>query len=424
MAKSSKKQDDLAQMIDEAVEDIEKMPRLVSKGTLVKGNVVTVDPGGVVVDVGAKAEGLVPMREISRDELDDLNKGDEVLVYVISDEDDGGRLVLSIKRTEALRKWIELEKAKKEESPVRCVIREVNAGGVLVDIKGVSGFIPSSQLDPARIYKLFGTEDVDKEKFAKELPRHLGKLVGEELEAKVIEVDKDQNRVILSEKLVSTSLSVEKREKTLDKVKVGDVLDGVVTDVRPYGVFVNAEGLDGLVHISEISWDKVEDTSDFYSIGDKVKVMLIGIDEEGRRVAYSIKRLQEDPWDKAVKTYKVGQIIEGTVTKVVPYGAFVRLGEGLNGLVHISELSDDLVLDPKEIVKRGEDVKVMILSISPEERHLGLSLRRVESEGVKGSSEKEKPKKKPKKKASKKKAKKKTTKRAVKKTKKKSAQKK
>ena len=376
-AGAEKQTDELHQQIDEAISDAKALPRHVAKRTLVKGTVIKVDPSGVVVDVHAKSEGVVPAREVSRDELMQIKPGQEVLVYVLADEDEGGRLLLSIKRTESLRRWIDLENAKMEEEPVKCVISEVNAGGVLVDIKGISGFIPSSQLDPNRVYKLIGDKTINKESFASELPVHLGKLVGEEIEAKVVEVDREQNRVILSEKLLGTSLSVKKRESTLNKAKVGDILEGVVTDVRPYGIFVNAEGLDGLVHISEISWDKVDNTADFFTAGDKVKVMLIGLDEEGRRVAYSIKRLQADPWEAAVKKYKVGEMVEGIVTKVAPYGAFVKLGEGLNGLIHISELSEDLVLDPKEVVSKDQKIKVMILSISPEERHLGLSLRRV-----------------------------------------------
>lgn len=386
--------DELHQLIDDAISDATALPRFVPKRTLVKGKVVKVDPSGVVVDVNAKSEGVVPAREVSREELNELKPGQEVLVYVLADEDEGGRLLLSIKRTESLRRWIDLETAKMEELPVKCIISEVNAGGVLVDIKGISGFIPSSQLDPNRVYKLIGDKTINKESFASELPVHLGKLVGEEMEAKVVEVDREQNRVILSEKLLGTSLSVKKRESTLNKAKVGDILEGVVTDVRPYGIFVNAEGLDGLVHISEISWDKVDNTADFFTAGDKVKVMLIGLDEEGRRVAYSIKRLQSDPWEEVVKKYKAGQLVEGIVTKVAPYGAFVKLGEGLNGLIHISELSDDLVLDPKEIVQKDQKIKVMIMSISPEERHLGLSLRRVKSEKteIKGKIKKKEPK--------------------------------
>lgn len=368
--------DNLLELIDEAISNANALPRFVAKRTLVKGKVIKTDRSGVVVDVGAKSEGVVPVREVSRSELEELNPGDEVLVYVLADEDEGGRLLLSIKRTESLRRWIDLENAKKEETPVKCVVAEVNAGGVMVDIKGILGFIPSTQLDPSRVYKLMGDKSIDKETFAIELPVHLGKLVGEEMEAKVMEVDREQNRVILSEKLVGTSLSVKHRESTLSSAKVGDILEGIVTDVRPYGIFINAEGLDGLVHISEISWDKVDNTTDFFTAGDKVKVMLIGLDEEGRRVAYSIKRLQKDPWEAAVERYKVGEMVEGIVTKVAPYGAFVKLGEGLNGLIHISELSDDLVLDPKEVVEKDQKIKVMILSVSPEERHLGLSLRR------------------------------------------------
>jgi len=373
--KNQDSEEELREIIKKAIEDGNSLPKDIHREDIVEGTVVKIDRGGIIVDIKAKAEGIVPPSEVLPEELNMMKVGDKIMVYVLSNEDNNGTLTLSVKRTQQLRKWLELEKAKKEESFVECVISDVNSGGALVDIGGIPGFIPTSQLDPARLYKLFGDQPVNKVTFMRELPKHLTKLIGEKLNAKIIEINREQGRVILSEKLAISEQSVKEREKTLKRVKVGDILSAVVTAVTPIGLFVNAEGLEGLVHISEISWDKVENPADFHKPGDKVKVMLIGMDSEGKRIAYSIKRLQKDPWEDAIKKFKVGQIVEGVVTKVVDYGAFVKIGAGLNGLIHISELSDDLVLNPNEVVKVGQKVRVGILSISPEERHLGLTLR-------------------------------------------------
>ncbi len=183
--------------------------------------------------------------------------------------------------------------------------------------------------------------------------------------------------------MVTQSRDLEQREKTLNKVKEGDILEGTVSGITPFGVFVNAEGLEGLVHLSELSWDKVEDIGSLFQVGSKVNVMVIGVSDGGKRVAYSIKRLLKDPWAEAISKYKIGDVVKGKVQKVVPYGAFVRIAEGLNGLIHISELSDKLVKDPADIVSVGDDVAVKILSISSTERHLGLSLKGAKSKEVK-----------------------------------------
>ncbi|HOV30093.1 MAG TPA: S1 RNA-binding domain-containing protein, partial [Candidatus Dojkabacteria bacterium] len=198
---------------------------------------------------------------------------------------------------------------------------------------------------------------------------------------RIIELDREKNRIILSEKMVTQSRDLEQREKTLNKVKEGDILEGTVSGITPFGIFVNAEGLEGLVHLSELSWDKVEDIGSLYTVGTKVKVMVIGVSDGGKRVAYSIKRLLKDPWAEAIAKYQIGDVVKGKIQKVVPYGAFVRIGDGLNGLIHISELSDKLVKDPADIVSVGEDVNVKILSISSTERHLGLSLKGAKQKG-------------------------------------------
>lgn len=377
------KNKDLYSQIDSFLSDKSNEIKKFSRGDIVEGKVVDVRDGLVVVDVGYKSEGIVAGRELKSETLDwrDLKVGDPILVYVVKPEDEEGQLVLSIRRTQQASAWITLEKAKKDNDVVETVVVEANNGGLIVEIgKDVRGFIPTSQLDASRVY-LNGVRQVGKD-ISSKVQKRLNSLVGEKISTRIIELDREKNRIILSEKMVTQSRDLEQREKTLNKVKEGDVLEGLVSGITPFGVFVNAEGLEGLVHLSELSWDKVEDIGSMYAVGSKVKVMVIGVSDGGKRVAYSVKRLLKDPWSQAIAKYKVGDIVPGKVQKVVPYGAFVRIDEGLNGLIHISELSDKLVKDPSDIVKVDDDVKVKILSISSTERHLGLSLKATSKKSV------------------------------------------
>jgi len=352
------------------------MDKTFSRGDIVEGTVVDVRDGLLIVDIGFKSEGIVAGKELKSELVDwrELEVGDKVMVYVVKPEDDEGQLVLSIRRTQQATAWLNLVKAKEENKIVETVVVESNNGGLIVEIsKDIRGFIPTSQLDASRVYS-GGVRQVGKD-ISSKVQKRLSGLIGEKISTRIIELDREKNRIILSEKMVTQARDLEQREKTLNKVKEGDTLEGTVSGITPFGVFINAEGLEGLVHLSELSWDKVEDIGNFYSVGEKVKVMVIGVSDGGKRVAYSIKRLQKDPWSEAIAKYKVGDIVKGEVQKVVPYGAFVRIDKGLNGLIHISELSDKLVKDPADIVKEGDEVKVKILSISSTERHLGLSLK-------------------------------------------------
>lgn len=357
---------------------LDTLPKLFEKGDITTGKVVKVKKGEVIVDVGARAEGVVSGKELSLDgEREVLKEGDEILVYILKAENEKGQIELSIRKTGLARKWHQLIQAYKNELPIKVVVIESNNGGVIVNIGGgFRGFIPTSQLDNTRIYPNKGYAG---QSSSEDLQQRLAALIGEEIEAKIIELDKEKNRVILSEKLLRSDQDISLRNETLSKSKEGDILEGEVTGIAPFGLFVNAQGLEGLVHLSEISWDKVTDPAQFYRVGDKVKVQIFKIEDGGKRIAYSIKRLQPDPWDKIVKKYKVGQIVKGTVQQVVEFGAFVRIDEGVNGLIHISELSDGLVTDPRKIVKEEEAVEVMIISISKENRDLGLSLKRVKT---------------------------------------------
>ncbi|HOV29831.1 MAG TPA: S1 RNA-binding domain-containing protein [Candidatus Dojkabacteria bacterium] len=394
MEKNKKTENPLYAQIDSYLADKEHQIKKLSKGDIVEGEVVDVQDGLVVVDVGYKSEGIVAGRELKSYTLDwrDLKPGDKILVYVVKPEDDDGRLVLSIRRTQQASAWITLEKAKKDNEIVETTVVEANNGGLIVEIgNDVRGFIPTSQLDASRVY-LNGIRQVGKD-ISSKVQKRLNSLVGEKIQTRIIELDRGKNRIILSEKMVTQSRDLEQREKTLNKVKEGDILEGTVSGITPFGIFVNAEGLEGLVHLSELSWDKVEDIGSLYTVGTKVKVMVIGVSDGGKRVAYSIKRLLKDPWAEAIAKYQIGDIVEGKIQKVVPYGAFVRIGDGLNGLIHISELSDKLVKDPADIVSVGEDVNVKILSISSTERHLGLSLKGAKQKGSSSKKAKVKEKK-------------------------------
>lgn len=376
--------------IDQFLADQSHKIKKLSKGDIIEGDVVDVRDSYLVVDIGHKSEGIVAGRELKSDSFNwkDLKVGDKALVYVVKPEDEEGQLVLSIRRTQQASAWITLEKAKKDNDVVEAVVVESNNGGLIVEIgKDIRGFIPTSQLDASRVY-LDGVRQVGKD-ISSRVQKRLNSLVGEKIQTRIIELDREKNRIILSEKMVTQSRDLEQREKTLNKVKEGDVLEGIVSGITPFGIFVNAEGLEGLVHLSELSWDKVEDIGKIYGVGSKVKVMVIGISDGGKRVAYSVKRLLQDPWSAAISQFKVGDVVKGTVQKVVPYGAFVRIGEGLNGLIHISELSSQLVKNPEDIVKIGDEVDVKILSISSTERHLGLSLKATGSKNEKVEEKKE-----------------------------------
>ncbi len=362
--------------IDKFLSDDKNQIKAFSRGDIVEGTVMDVQEGLLVVDIGYKSEGIVAGKELKSDLLDwrELKEGDKVMVYVVKPEDDEGQLVLSIRRTQQATAWLNLEKAKENNDVIETTVVESNNGGLIVEIgKDIRGFIPTSQLDASRVY-VSGVRQVGKD-ISSKVQERLNSMIGEKVSTRIIELDREKNRIILSEKMVTQSRDLEQREKTLSKIKEGDILEGTVSGITPFGIFVNAEGLEGLVHLSELSWDKVEDIGSMYSVGTKVKVIVIGVSDAGKRVAYSVKRLQKDPWAEAIAQYKVGDIVGGEIQKVVPYGAFVRIAEGLNGLIHISELSDKLVKDPSDIVKVGDEVKVKILSISSTERHLGLSLK-------------------------------------------------
>jgi small subunit ribosomal protein S1 len=323
-----------------------------SKGDVVEGTIMDIRSGSIVVDVGYKSEGIVAGKELKSDTVDltKLKVGDKLLVYIVKPEDEEGQLVLSIRRTQQAGLWLSLIKSKEENDIVEAVVMESNNGGLICELgSGIRGFIPTSQLDPTRVYAS-GVREAGQD-VANKVNKRLASLVGETIKTRIIELDKEKNRIILSEKMLTQTRNAEDREKTLKTLQEGSVLKGEVSGVTPYGIFVNAAGLEGLVHLSELSWDKIDNVEKMYKVGDEVQVMVIGVTDGGKRVAYSVKRLQDDPWKNAIAKYKVGDVVSGVVQRVADYGAFVRIGKGLNGLVHISEISEKLVKDPRDFVK-------------------------------------------------------------------------
>lgn len=365
----------LKKQIDKTLDEF----RIYKPGDYITGTVIAKTPDSILVDIGSRAEGIIVGRELKTRtiKVKKLKKGDKILVYVISGEGSDGSIVLSLRKAEVIQVWLDVEKAYKDQKVVTVKVVEVNTGGVICELdNGLRGFIPVSQLDPRRIFGEAG-HAVGKN-IQTEVHKRLSELLGETIEVRIYEVDREKGKIIFSEKAMMLGENVSSRAELLQKIKPGDILEGVITGITPFGVFVNTQGLEGLVHLSELSWDKVTDVSTLFKVGQKVKVMVLSIDDAGRRVAYSIKRLTKDPWREKIKKYKVGSIVDGVVDGLVEYGAFIRIDDGINGLIHISEISEGRINHPKEVLKPGQEVKVLILGISSTARHLSLSLKRVD----------------------------------------------
>jgi small subunit ribosomal protein S1 len=346
------------------------------KGDVAEGVIDKLGDSYMVVKIDGVFDAIVPGSEIEK-EGKTYKVGDQIKIFIIKPEDDYGVMLASQKRTTATQRWDLLEEAHKNDEAVIVSVVEANSGGLIVNIDGVVGFIPASLLDPNKVYKLEGGESTSKEDLQRELSRRLGELVGSKIKVKIMEVDKEKNKIIFSERLLLADQPSELRQKTIQNVKIGTQMDATVTAVTNYGIFVNAEGVDGLVHVSEISWDKVENPSSYAKVGDKIKVKLIDMSEDGKRVAYSMKQLTDDPWTEVSEEFKVGGKVKGTISEVEDYGLIIKIGEGITGLIHKSELSDEVVADPKEQFKIGDEVEAVILTISPSDRKMGLSIKRV-----------------------------------------------
>src|SRR5256885_15376189 len=335
-----------------------------SEGDVVTGKVVRIDKDEVLVDIGYKSEGVIPQSELSIrrsiDPAEEVHLGEEVDALVLTKEDQDGRLILSKKRARFERAWRRIEAAAEAGEPVEGNVIEVVKGGLIIDL-GVRGFLPASLVDIRRV-------------------QNLDEYLGQKIECKVIELNRSRNNVVLSRRAVLEEERKEARQQILDRLQRGEVVEGMISNIVDFGAFVDLDGIDGLIHISELSWGHVNHPSEVLSIGDTVRVKVLDIDRERQRISLGLKQTQEDPWERVVNTYNVGDVLEGKVTKVVSFGAFVEILDGVEGLVHISELAPHHVESPREIVHPGDEIRVRILEIDSERRRLSLSAKRVEDQ--------------------------------------------
>lgn len=350
--------------------DAEVQLKNFEQGDVIEGIVVSVSPKEILLDVGAKSEGVVLSEELGDgDIVENLKPGDTVLAYVMQAENDQGYIVLSFKRAQRERAWRDADQAYKSDSIVEVTVLEYNKGGLLVEAFDLRGFVPLSHLD-----RVHFTEEMSK--FATgseaELKESLQILAGKKLTVKVIEIDREKNRLVLSEKEAASTYSPEVRKERLASVKSGDELEGIVTGVMPFGLFVDMEGIEGLVHISEIAWEKVSHPGSYFSVGAPIKVKVIGIDENSKKLALSVKQLMDNPWVKAEEKYPVGSKVKGVVNKIVPFGAFVTLEKGLDGLIHVSEATRSL--------EEGEKVEATVTNVEGANQKLALTMREPEKE--------------------------------------------
>jgi len=330
-----------------------------SEGSLVKGTVARIDPDAVLVDIGYKSEGVIPMKELSiRNSVNPnevVSVGEEIEALVLTMEDSEGRLILSKKRAQYERAWGRVEKVMKEGGTVTGQVIEVVKGGLIVDI-GLRGFLPASLVELRRV-------------------RDLQPYVGEELEAKVIELDKNRNNVVLSRRAWLEEAQAEQRQAFLDELTPGENREGVVSSVVNFGAFVDLGGMDGLVHVSELSWQHVSHPSEVVSVGDKVQVKVLEVDLERERISLSVRQTREDPWESFSNAHGVGDVVEGTVTKTVPFGAFVSVTDGVEGLVHVSEIAMHHVESPELELSVDQVVKVKITEVDTDRRRISLSIK-------------------------------------------------
>ena len=334
-------------------------------GDIVEGTIVKVDRDEVLLDIGYKTEGVIPSRELSIKHDVDPNEvvklGDVVEALVLQKEDKEGRLILSKKRAQYERAWGTIEKVKEEDGVVTGTVIEVVKGGLILDI-GLRGFLPASLVEMRRV-------------------RDLQPYVGKELEAKIIELDKNRNNVVLSRRAWLEQTQSEVRQNFLTQLQKGQIRSGVVSSIVNFGAFVDLGGVDGLVHVSELSWKHIEHASEVVEVGQEVTVEILEVDLERERVSLSLKATQEDPWQVFARTHAIGQVAPGKVTKLVPFGAFVRVAEGIEGLVHISELSGKHVELAEQVVAVGDEVFVKVIDIDLERRRISLSLKQA-NDGV------------------------------------------
>jgi small subunit ribosomal protein S1 len=337
----------------------------VEDGQIVEGRVVKIDRDEVLLDIGYKSEGVIPSRELSiRNDVDPntvVKLGEHVEALVLTKEDKDGRLILSKKRAQYERAWGKIESVKEADGIVKGMVIEVVKGGLIVDI-GLRGFLPASLVELRRV-------------------RDLQPYVGREVEAKIIELDKNRNNVVLSRRAFLEETQKDQREQFLDNLRPGEVRKGVVSSVVNFGAFVDLGGMDGLIHVSELSWKHVDHPNQVVQVGDEVTVQVLEVDLDRERISLSLKATQQDPWQEFASNHRVGELVYGRVTKLVPFGSFVQVGDGIEGLVHISEMSAHHIEAPEQVVTPGEELWVKIIDLDLSRRRISLSIKQAAEGG-------------------------------------------
>lgn len=359
-------EDNMASLLDKMELDFPQA------GEIKQGTIASISPNQILVSVGAKSEGIIAGREfdaIPQEELDKLAVGEEIWVYILTPEDSHGNLVLSLMRALEEKSWFKAENLLKTKDSYSSTIRGYNKGGLIVPVEGLNGFVPASQISLSRRAGIIG--DTPEKRWSP--------MVGDEIDVCVIEVDRERRRLILSERAASTETRESIKDRILNELVEGDTRLGKVTSLAEFGAFVNINGADGLVHLSEISWDRIQHPSEVLKVGQEIKVKIINIDREKKRIGLSIRQLINDPWIHRISQYEVGQLLEGTITRLTKFGAFARIEEDLEGLIHISEISERRIEHPKEVLKEGETITLRVIKIEPENHRIGLSIRRVDS---------------------------------------------
>ena len=345
-----------------------------SRGEIREGVIARVTPSEILVDVGAKSEGVINGREL--DSLDEATRkglqiGQTLLVYVLDPEDRNGNIVLSLTRAREEQDWRDAETLLGSQDVYNGSVAGFNKGGLIVKLGNVRGFVPASQLGPSRRRRSEG--DTPEQKWAR--------MVGEPMQVKVIEVDRGRNRLILSERAAAKESREAQKDKLLAEIKAGDVRTGHVISLADFGAFVDIGGADGLVHLSELSWKHVTHPNEVLRVGQEVEVVVLNVDHDRKRIGLSLKRREDDPWTVIQKKYQIGQLVKGTITKLAKFGAFARVeGEDeIEGLIHVSELAEGHIEHPREVVSGGQVLTLRVLNIEPDKHRMGLSLKRVSS---------------------------------------------
>lgn len=354
--------------------------RSLRRGETVEGTVVRVDQDEVLVDVGMKSEGVIPSRELAGDgeEAPELAVGDPVLVYVLQPEGSEGHAILSLRRARVERSWREIEELYHQGALIEAPVVDHNKGGLIVDVRGVRGFVPVSQVLDLRTVARQDSEN-------EEVTQTLRSMQGRVLPLKIIEINRSRNRLILSERAAVQERRTQRKDELLESLQPGQIRHGVVSNLTSFGAFVDLGGADGLVHVSELSYNRVNHPSEVLRVGQEVDVKVLGIDRDTKKIALSLKQAMPDPWTTVEERYHVGQVVPATITKLTKFGAFAKVTDGLEGLIHLTELTDRPVQDAGQVVHEGQEVSAKIIHIAPQRRRLGLSVRQTTSSVGSGS---------------------------------------